>query len=154
MRMDFMQRQRQWESEQARSAPLLPADPPEEDEDLDAPLSSSAMQISQPYASQYSMVEEEADEVAQREKEELEALLSYLPEEEEGLPDQSNAFADETNAHGGSQEHFGSDDDDYDALFSDLMHAEPLPSDGNQQHQQEQQDVNHPQNGDDEMDMS
>lgn len=152
MRMDFMQRQRQWESEQARSAPLLPSDPPEEDEDVDVPMSSNTTRISQPRASQYSMPEEEADEVAQREREELEALLSYLPSEEEvmaQLPEQQKYVQNKAYAQGESQEHFGSDDDDYDALFSDLMQAESqtATSGDEQQHVQ-------PTNDGDEMDMS
>jgi len=152
MRMDFVQRQRRWETEQARSAPLLPSDPLEEDEEMNVPNSSNAMQVSQsqPYASQYSsMPEEEADEVAQREREELEALLSYLPGEEEEMtqlpelvPESMVVQAEQP------QEHFGSDDDDYDALFSDLMHEEAHTATGDYQQQQQQE------NGGDEMDMS
>ncbi|EMC97720.1 hypothetical protein BAUCODRAFT_147761 [Baudoinia panamericana UAMH 10762] len=110
MRLDFMQRQRAWEAEQEREASSLPFDPAEEEgEEREAfvlPMSSNAMQISAP-ASQL-RPEEEVDEVLLREEEEMEALLSLMAKEEvEG----------ETS----SQQLWSDIDDDYDALFSEVM---------------------------------
>lgn len=126
MRLDFVQRQKQWEAEQARSAPLLPSDVPEEDEDDFSQMISSgnAMQTST-YSTQWQATPEEADEIAQMEDQELEALLCFLPGEENALPqqydEQSNEMVQESEP---MSDHFGSDDDDYDALFSDLINAE------------------------------
>lgn len=131
MRLDFVQRQKQWEAEQARSAPLLPSDAPEEDdEDFALPMSSNnSMQFSAP-STQWQATQEEADEVAQRENEELEALLSFLPGEEMNVTQPQAQFQEFDHTHQVQQadeqmsEHFGSDDDDYDALFSDFINAE------------------------------
>lgn len=138
MRLDFVQRQKQWEAEQARSAPLLPSDPIEEEDepgnfDFDFTSSGNAMQVS-------TQPEQEAEDFAQRENEELEALLSFLPGEQDSAP--------KTGMQGNEEqmsEHFGSDDDDYDALFSDFINedAHAGPENGGQA------------NGEgDEMDMS
>ena len=109
MRLDFVQRQKQWEAEQAREAPQIPSDPPEEEE-YDLPTSSgNTMQISAPSTQQPPMPENEVDEVLQREDEELEALLSYMPAE-----------GDE------QSEHLWSDDDDYDALFSEFLEQDAV----------------------------
>lgn len=113
MRLDYVQRRRQWEAEQDREAPLLPSDPLEDEEDddvYDLPTSSIAMQMSAP-ASQQPFPEEEVDEVLQREDEELQALLSLMPNSED--------TNDQTSAN-----HPWSDDDDYDTLFSEMMQSE------------------------------
>src|ERR1700761_896588 len=114
MRLDFVQRRRQWESELARDAPLLPSDPlePDEDreeEDAELPTWSNMMQIST-QSTQQKLPEEEVEEVLQQEDAELEALLSYMPAREEGGDRQSD--------------HLYSDDDDYDALFSEFIERE------------------------------
>ena len=113
MRLDFVQRQKAWEAEQARDAPQIPSGPiEEEDEDVyDLPSSSSnAMQISS------QQPDDQVDEVLQREEEELEALLEFMP-------------GQEGDAH---SEHLWSDDDDYDALFSQFMEQDAM---GGQVHQ-------------------
>lgn len=158
MRLDFVQRQKQWEAEQARSAPLLPSDAPEEeDEALALPISSntsSTMQFSAP-STQWQATQEEADEVAQREREELEALLSFLPGEEMGVSSPQAQYQDYQSYHQTPQteqadeqmsEHFGSDDDDYDALFSDFINAEA--------HEAAEGDAQLPESSGDAMDMS
>lgn len=118
MRLDFYQRQRQWEAEQALAAPTLPFETTEEEEieeDGELPVSSwtgSAMQVSAP-STQYaraSQPEDEVDDVLQRENEELEALLECMPE---------------NNGDVGS-DHFYSDDEDYDALFSELLERDAM----------------------------
>ncbi|KAI6801940.1 hypothetical protein KC332_g15776 [Hortaea werneckii] len=118
MRLDFMQRQRAWEAELAREAPMIPSDPaePEEEEGeegFNLPTSSNEMQISQ---TSEPPREDEADEIAQQEEEELEALLEYMPRRHAGpTPSELN----ETH-----YEHLWSDDDDYDALFSELVESD------------------------------
>jgi hypothetical protein len=133
MRLDFVQRQKQWEAEQARSAPLLPSDAPEEEEEEDLShmiYSGSATQSSMQF-SQWQATPEEADEIAQMEDEELEALLSFLPGEESALPQRHSyeplQHQDQGQGQQGNElmsDHFGSDDDDYDSLFSDFINAE------------------------------
>lgn len=111
MRLDYMQRQRQWEAELAREAPQIPSDPPEEAEEedsdqFDLPRSSgNAMQIS-------SQPKDEVDDVLQKENEELEALLKFMPD------------ADEDD--GRQSQNLWSDDDDYDALFSEFMEQDAV----------------------------
>lgn len=127
MRLDFVQRQKKWEAEQARAAPMLPSDGPEEEEEEDLSqmiFSGSAMQSSMP-STQWQATPEEADQIAQMEDEELEALLSFLPGEESALPQQHDHQHVQTQqADEQMSEHFGSDDDDYDSLFSDFINAE------------------------------
>jgi hypothetical protein len=129
MRLDFVQRQKKWEAEQARAAPMLPSDGPEEEEEEDFSqmiFSGSAAQSSMPSTQQWQATPEEADEIAQMEDEELEALLSFLPGEESALP-QPQGYYQPVQMQGRDEqisEHFGSDDDDYDSLFSDFINAE------------------------------
>jgi hypothetical protein len=133
MRLDFVQRQKQWEAEQARSAPLLPSDAPEDEDEEDLShmvFSGDATQTSMSF-SQWQATPEEADEIAQMEDEELEALLSFLPGEGNDLPQQHNNQPIQDQGQGQDQQgnepmsdHFGSDDDDYDSLFSDFINAE------------------------------
>jgi len=131
MRLDFVQRQKQWEAEQARSAPLLPSDAPEEEDEEDLShmiYSGNATQTSMSF-SQWQATPEEADEIAQMEDEELEALLSFLPGED-STSHQQHSYQPIQNQDQGQQanepmsDHFGSDDDDYDSLFSDFINAE------------------------------
>lgn len=112
MRLDFMQRQRQWEAEQAREAPPLPNETVEEDEDMyELPSASSAMHTSAP-PSQQPMPDDELDEVLQREDQEIEALLAhYMPGDENETK--------HTTSNEARSDHMWSDDDDYDALFSE-----------------------------------
>lgn len=132
MRLDFVQRRKQWEAEQARDASFIPSDPPESEEEeseYDLPTSSgNAMKLSQA-STQLPALEEQADEVAQMEDRELEALLQYMP------------VGSEESEHGVSgmqSQNLWSDDDDYDELFSELMEQDegqatgPAPS-GHQQ---------------------
>lgn len=109
----------------------LPLDAPEEEEDeLDVEggswglpgSSGNAMQMS----SQWDATPEEADEVARRETEELEELLSLLPGDASGAQYQYQHQHQQQGQHQAQrqEDHFGSDDDDYDALFSDFINEE------------------------------
>jgi len=114
-----MQRQRAWEAERAREAPQIPSDPLEaegEEEDAnvyDLPSLSGAMHFSAPASQLPVFSQEEVDEVAQREDEELTALLSYMPGEKEENGATPHAHSDPSWSE--------DDDDDYDALFSEFM---------------------------------
>jgi hypothetical protein len=152
MRLDFVQRQKKWEAEQARMAHSLPLDAPEEEEDeLDVEggnwglpgSSGNAMQMS----SQWDAIPEEADEVARRESEELEELLSLLPRDAHHQQ-QLGQHQDYQAQAQRQEDHFGSDDDDYDALFSDFINEEAhgMPEGDDNAHTAP--------NGDDAMDMS
>jgi hypothetical protein len=157
MRLDFVQRQKKWEAEQARMAHSLPLDAPEEEEDeLDVEggnwglpgSSGNAMQMS---SSQWDAAPEEADEVARRESEELEELLSLLPGDASGPHQQYQQHQHRQQKYPQAprqDDHFGSDDDDYDALFSDFINEEAhgMPEGNNIDHTAP--------SGDDAMDMS
>jgi hypothetical protein len=137
MRLDFMQRQKRWEAQLAREAPPLASDPivEEDEDDTDLPTSSSAMQISS------QQPEDEVDEVLQREDQELEALLEYMPDNEKKQ--------DDTPSSG----NLWSDDDDYDALFSEVMEQEQEMGWASGKTTQAQQTA-HMRQQDDEMDLS
>jgi hypothetical protein len=124
MRLEYMRQHKAWEVELASQAPQLPSDPiePENDgQEVDTrgwdelPVSSAdQMQMSAP-STQQPWAADEVEDYAQREDEELEALLQYMSQEEA-----------QANAAGGEMEteHFGSDDEDFEALFSEIMDNE------------------------------
>jgi hypothetical protein len=136
MRLDFVQRQKRWEAEQARAAPMTLSDAPEEEEDDDEcsqmVFNGDASQLS---ISQWQATPEEADQIAQMEDQELEALLSFLPGEDSAQNGYQAGQTQTQTQQGYEQmsEHFGSDDDDFDALFSDLAHAEANETGGQAQ---------------------
>ncbi|KAK5110147.1 hypothetical protein LTR62_006281 [Meristemomyces frigidus] len=118
MRLDFMRERRNWEEDRARDAAYLSSEPIEEEvEDVALALPCLAagdamqLQISEPGTQQQSMLEEELDEVLMREQEEMEALLSFMPDVEQQAM--------------GALEHSGSDDDEDDALFAQVMEEQP-----------------------------
>lgn len=127
MRLDFMRERKKWEAELARDASYLDSDAieDEDEEDYALPTSSAgnAMQISGPGASQQQqMPEEELDEVLMREQEDMNALLSFMPDDEGQSAEQRASHQEE------APDHFWSDDDDYDALFSQIVANEPQSS--------------------------
>ncbi|KAK3653215.1 hypothetical protein LTR56_004751 [Elasticomyces elasticus] len=127
MRLDFVQRQRAWDAEQARAAPRLlpPNEPIEEEEeeeeeeglyDLPSSFESSGMQFSQQMGSQqFGDARDEADAVLRREQEEIEALVRDM--EAEGNEQKGKGV------DANSSQNPWSDDlleEDYDALFSEV----------------------------------
>lgn len=133
MRMDFMQRQRAYENELAKSAPFMPSNAIEEEEERELPNWSQAG--SQMQMTSQRSVEEEADEFEREEEGELMALLEHMPGEDQ-MPGQEK------------EESLWSDDVDYDELFSEVMDQEnAAPQCGSQTTDALQQD------GED-MDMS
>jgi hypothetical protein len=61
-------------------------------------------------------------------------LLSFLPGEGSALPQQQGYYQPVRTQGRDEQmsEHFGSDDDDYDSLFSDFINAEAHETTGNE----------------------
>ncbi|KAK4896619.1 hypothetical protein LTR27_005537 [Elasticomyces elasticus] len=150
MRLDFVQRQRAWEAEQAREAPRLPNEPiEEEDEDdglYDLPSSEgSGMQFSQQMGSQQFLdARDEADAVLRREQEEIEALVRDMEAE-----DNSKQEGVEPNS---SQNPWSDDllEEDYDALFSEVNMDDGGDSIDTVRYEQQMQDGRL----DEDMDMS
>ena len=153
MRLDFVQRQKAWEAQLAREAPVITSEPAEdeneEEDDLLPTFSSSgnAMQISSaPSTQQQVQPEDEVDAILQREDEELAALIGSLPAEGE---DHGIDAREEDRLQ---QQNLWSDDEEYDALFSEILEMEQnaiagglqqaagLPIAGQMQEQEQEQD--------------
>ncbi|KAL1629672.1 hypothetical protein SLS56_005325 [Neofusicoccum ribis] len=133
MLLDEVKRQKRRQAELEHSAPSIaePSDEDKIDEDIenrDPMLGSSQIAAAgvpnffnnhvrssplQPVWTQSS--EEEAEAIAQQEDEELDALLALMEEEER----RANAGTDDT-----ASQHYGSDDDEYDNIFSEYLSAE------------------------------
>ena len=114
-RLEFYRLQRAWETQQARSAPTLSWDAPEEEAEEDVELPESTWAGSVMQVSQQSRPEDEVDDLLAREDEELAALLEFMPDAGRNVEQRDG---DERS------EHLWSDDEDYDALFSELMSQE------------------------------
>ena len=130
MRLEFVQRRRQWEAEQAREASRLDGEMMEEDhveEDYELPTVSHASYVppSQP--------DEEVDEVLQHEEAELADLLAFMPglerpaEEVEAEQQRNFIWTDTHNSNrhawddpNDASQNAWSDDDGYEALFSEF----------------------------------
>ncbi|KAF9637365.1 hypothetical protein BFW01_g8261 [Lasiodiplodia theobromae] len=134
-RLDHMKQQKRWQQRLERSAPQIsePSDDDEEepDEDVenrDPMLGSSQTTVtgvpnvfnnyvrSSPLQTVWSQNSEaEVEAVAQQEDEELDALLAMMEEDER----RANAYGE-----GAASQHFGSDDDEYDNIFSEYLAAQ------------------------------
>ncbi|KAF2491086.1 hypothetical protein BU16DRAFT_493850 [Lophium mytilinum] len=112
LRLDFVAEQKRWEAEKAKEAPNA-------ERDLDDYVSSGwnsgqqtkrsqQQQDADTYVENYR--EEEADHILEQENRELDALVSSL---DESYPEQDDI-----------PQGFGSDDEDYDALFMDLLSSQ------------------------------
>lgn len=112
MRLDFLQRQRQWEAEQARSAPTITAD--DDDEAMEyGGVEEELPSLSQSKVSSQRRMgpEERAEEALRLENQELDALISLMPGQEEGQG--------QTQGDG----NLWSDDDEYDGVFQELLES-------------------------------
>ena len=142
-RLDYLKEKRRWEAEQVRSAPSLHPDfaEAEETSDYDLPTYTSQMAWDSQSQSEYPL-DLEADLVLQQEDEEMEALLALMQEDETRRNQQSNS----QDAHDDRSSAFGSDDDEYDNIFMNLIdETGGAASASEQQHE-------HP--ADDKMDLS
>lgn len=92
-------------------------------------------------------LDQEADAILQQESEELEALVALMQEDE----NRRNQQFDSQDAHDDRSSAFGSDDDEYDSIFMDMIDETGGAAPGSEQQQQRYQ---HPHPADDEMDMS
>jgi hypothetical protein len=142
-RLDYLKEKRRWEAEQVRSAPALHPDfaEAEESSDYDLPTYSSQMAWGSRTRSEYPQ-DLEADLVLQQEDEELEALIALMQEEENRRSQQSNS----QEAHNDCSSAFGSDDDEYDSIFMDMIDETGGTAPGNEQE--------HQHTADDTMDLS
>ncbi|KAG9698985.1 hypothetical protein KCU95_g3064, partial [Aureobasidium melanogenum] len=141
-RLDYLKEKRRWEAEQVRSAPQLHPDFAEAEEasEYDLPTYSSQMAWDPQSQSDYPL-DPEADAILQQENEELEALVALMQEDEHRQNQQSNsqeAYEDRSSA-------FGSDDDEYDNIFMNLIDETGGAAGCSGQHQS---------TADDEMDLS
>lgn len=115
LHLDFKSERQRWEAELEKSAPSLDSSDFEEDEE-DLPVFSGQQAASQPFTifhndepTSDARTSDEADAVLEQEDRELEALLALMEDEHDVLMDQE------------ASQHFGSDDEDYDSLFMDLV---------------------------------
>ncbi|OQN99088.1 hypothetical protein B0A48_14949 [Cryoendolithus antarcticus] len=134
-RLEFVREQKRWEAEQAQSAPVQTMGESDEDlmgwevdnqasrPSLDLPMYTNA---GPDFHIPTSSPEAEAEMIAMREQEELDALLDFLPE-------QNTHHSTENPDHpsGGDEmmsEHFGSDDEGFDEMFDDFVLDDLAPS--------------------------
>jgi hypothetical protein len=117
-RLDYLKEKRRWEAEQVRSAPQLHPDFAEAEETSDYDLPTYSNQMSwDPQAQSEHPLDPEADLVQQQEDEELEALIALMQEDENRRNQHSNC----QEAHDDRSSAFGSDDDEYDSIFMDMI---------------------------------
>jgi hypothetical protein len=133
-RLDFIKEQKRWQVAKAQQAPEEQYDAVEEDmEGQSDSLSSSAMHT---HTWQPEREMSEADYVLAQEQYELDALIASMEEQEKEQPDTSPP-------------HFGSDDEEYDQIFTEWTR------DSDFEQQQQQQITMDTSFGDgEEMDMS
>jgi hypothetical protein len=140
-RLDYLKEKRRWEAEQVRSAPPQHSDfaEAEETSDYDLPTYNSQMAWDPQSRSEYPL-DSETDLILQQEDEELEALVALMQEEERNQqPNSQEALNDCSSA-------FGSDDDEYDSIFMDMIDETGGTAPGNEQE--------HQHTADDTMDLS
>ncbi|KAI5254394.1 hypothetical protein E4T42_02359 [Aureobasidium subglaciale] len=145
-RLDYLKEKRRWEAEQVRSAPPLYPDFSEAEEtaDYDLPTYSSQMAMD-PRSQSGFPIDIEADAILRQEDEEMEALMALMQEDENRRTQHFNsqeASDDRSSA-------FGSDDEEYDNIFMNLIDETGGSADTSGQQQQDRQHT-----ADDEMDMS
>ncbi|RFU25327.1 hypothetical protein B7463_g11023, partial [Scytalidium lignicola] len=131
MRTIWIAEQRRLAEKQVREAMAVPCEREEEEiEILDAPSDKRALD------------EIMADEVARKEEEELEALLSLMDES-----DMIDPIPNHQNRQLSSDITYGSDDEDYDSIFRDVIQDEYIRTSGTQR-------LEHVATDNDMMDMS
>ncbi|KAI4720287.1 hypothetical protein E4T48_03415 [Aureobasidium sp. EXF-10727] len=138
-RLDYLKEKRRWEAEQVRSAPSLHPEFAEAEEasDYDLPTYSSHMTWDPQSQHDYPL-DPEADAALQQENEELEALIALMQEDENRLNQHSNS----QEAHDDRSSAFGSDDDEYDSIFMNLIDETGGAASGpEQQHQDDEMDL-------------
>lgn len=129
-RLDYNTEKRRWEAEQARSAPPTYSEPPEEDHEDPSRQAIHSQQWHPRYEHHglHAPTESEADAVLQQETAELEALVSMMENQElrfaRHKDDGGMVPLPPTPRLGDRQDGssvFGSDDEEYDSIFMDLI---------------------------------
>ncbi|RII14510.1 hypothetical protein CUC08_Gglean004093 [Alternaria sp. MG1] len=122
--LDFVAERKRWEAQKARQAPQ------ENDDIIEYMLDDAELPELPSYAPQHDPEMTEADYVAAQEEYELEQLIASMEQESDAR-----------------SQHYGSDDDDYDAIFMECATA------GHDQNQQQPQHAQDAFGGEDMMDM-
>ncbi|CAN9272780.1 unnamed protein product [Alternaria alternata] len=122
--LDFVAERKRWEAQKARQAPQ------ENDDIIEYMLDDAELPELPSYAPQQDPEMTEADYVAAQEEYELEQLIASMEQESDAR-----------------SQHYGSDDDDYDAIFMECATA------GHDQNQQQPQQAQDAFGGEDMMDM-
>ncbi|KAG9613933.1 hypothetical protein KCV04_g16676, partial [Aureobasidium melanogenum] len=144
-RLDYLKEKRRWEAEQVRSAPSLHPDFAEAEEASEYDLPTYSSQMAWDPQSQFEHpLDPEADAILQQENEELEALVALMQEDENCQNQQFNS----QEAHDDRSSVFGSDDDEYDNIFMNLIDETGGAAAGSGHQQQHQPTAG------DEMDLS
>lgn len=126
--LDFVSERKRWESKKALEAP------PEEEEFDDELTSDATLPQSSSSAPQYEPEMSEADYVLAQEEYELQQLIAAMEQEQ--------------NQDATPQQHYGSDDEDYDQIFMECT------ADVNMGYQQQPQSNDNPYRDVDDMDMA
>lgn len=118
LRRDFLTRRKEWEEAQIISAPEAPSGM--ENEGEPTPWSNTSLKeqfgTSPQLGSRSSMTEAEiVEQVILQEDQEFEALVSLLQESNQAVEDRENVATD-----------YGSDEEDYDRLFIEVMTKEGI----------------------------
>lgn len=129
--LDYRLEKSRWEAEQLRSAPLMPSEPVEEEDNEEDPVAaSSSNQMRQPGLERFLQRQQEQDWEAEaqllQEEKELEAMIAMMEGQE---MDQRVGGPTDLDAHEMSGEKkqettqtpYASDDDEYDEIFMDLI---------------------------------
>ena len=122
--LDFVAERKRWEAQKARQAPQ------ENDDIIEYMLDDAELPELPNYAPQHDPEMTEADYVAAQEEYELEQLIASMEQESDAR-----------------SQHYGSDDDDYDAIFMECATA------GHDQNQKQPQHAQDAFGGEDMMDM-
>lgn len=127
LRAEYLRQRREWEGEMAVMAPVEQDEADMEDvsgwDDLPVSSAQSGGVMSVPGTQRDLLDEEEIEEVAGWEDGELDALLEFMPGY---METNTTTTTEEARSQKGLSEHFGSDDEDFEALFSELMEHDSM----------------------------
>ncbi|QDS76423.1 hypothetical protein FKW77_004213 [Venturia effusa] len=127
LRSDYILEQRRWENERARSAPQL--DIYEDEEDESPPPSSMNMFMDETRSTPHPVphqIDDEVDTIAQFEQQELEDLLALAADEEVSA---MNTHMEEVDVPS-SPTRYGSDEEDYDDIFMEMVSSQETQTQG------------------------
>ena len=116
LRSDYLAEQRRWEQERNQSAPSF-AD--EDDQENELPVASHEAMTFEQHGREYTLqnhtLSDEVEAVVNQEEGELQELLALAEEDED------------QNIRGPESERWGSDEEDYDSLFTEYLSSQQAP---------------------------